>query len=116
MHEPIERGVARAILEAREAEHSPEWREFMAAFDELFARARAEEPENTRRFYERFWENGGTLGLDERLACVGPATIAWREFSHEFMKDCAAEGIVVESYAVPGKTPPLSQEAAQGVK
>jgi hypothetical protein len=42
MHEPIERGVARAILEAREAEHSPAWREFMELFTELSARARAE--------------------------------------------------------------------------
>jgi hypothetical protein len=94
--------------------HSPAYREFMEVFNELSARAREEEPENTRRFYERFWANGGTLSLDERLACVGPATIAWREFVDEYRKECAADGIVVESYATPGVTPPLAQWSAAG--
>jgi hypothetical protein len=101
--------LAQQILEAREARHSPAVREFWAAFNEMNARAREEEPENTRRFYERFWANGGTLSVDERLACVGPATIAWREFVEKFRKECDAEGIVVESCAIPGVTPPLSQ-------
>jgi hypothetical protein len=81
----------------------------MAALDELYARARAEEPENTRRFYEAFNANGGSLSVEERRACRGPATIAWQEFSDEFMKECRKEGIVVENCATPGKTPPLSQ-------
>jgi hypothetical protein len=72
MHEPIERGAARAILEAREAEHSPAWREFM----ELSLNcARARE------------ENGNTV------ITTGPACRAWREFGDEFRK----EGVAVNS-------------------
>jgi hypothetical protein len=80
MHEPIERGVARAILEAREAGHTPAYREWMKLFEaycELSRQVQADgpraDPESVRlvrewrEFYAdtvREWKEEGSLDID----------------------------------------------------
>jgi hypothetical protein len=80
MHEPIERGVARAILEAREGEHTPAYREWMRIFraycelsDQVHAQGAKADPADVKlvkeygAFYAdcvREWKEEGLLPVD----------------------------------------------------
>jgi hypothetical protein len=97
MNEPIERGVARAILAAREAKHSPAWREWMECFEAY-------------KELDRQVEKEGSSADPELVKLLRE----WRDFYAECVREWRAEGIGVENYATPGATPPLSQWKQEG--